>query len=76
MSDGDLLTVGDLADIFGLEPWRIRRAVDSVECGVRRVGLYRLIPRSQLAVVGAELQRRGWLASAAGPASEGVSDGD
>lgn len=61
MASGDLLTVGDLAEIFGVDQWRVRRAVDSVECGVVRAGLYRLIPRSQLAPVVVELQRRGWL---------------
>jgi len=64
VSSCDLLTVGNLAEIFGVEQWRVRRAVDSIECGMRRVGLYRLIPRSQLATVAAELQRRRWLPQA------------
>ena len=70
MATSDLLTVGDLAEIFGVEQWRVRRAVDTIECEMRRVGLYRLIPRSQLATVGAELQRRGWLPAATGAPSE------
>lgn len=61
MSTGDLLTVGDVAAIFGVDQWRIRKAVDAIECGVVRAGLYRLIPRSQVATIAAELHRRGWL---------------
>jgi hypothetical protein len=61
VSSSDLLTVGDVSDIFGVAEWRVRRSVDSIECEMVRAGLYRLIPRSQLATVGAELQRRGWL---------------
>ena len=61
MSSGDLLTVGDVSEIFGVAEWRVRRSIDSVECEMVRAGLYRLIPRSQLATVGAELKRRGWL---------------
>jgi hypothetical protein len=61
VSKEDLLTIGDVSDIFGVAEWRVRRSVDSIECEMVRAGLYRLIPRSQLATVGAELQRRGWL---------------
>jgi len=64
--NSDLLTIGDIAEVFGVEEWRVRKSVDAVAvaCGMRRAGLYRLIPRSQLATVGAELQRRGWLPTA------------
>lgn len=61
MAVTDLLTVGDVAEIFGVDPWRVRKAVDSIDCGLVRAGLYRLIPRSQLATIAAELRQRGWL---------------
>ena len=72
MANGDLLTVGDIAEIFAVEAWRVRRTVDSIDCGLRRVGLYRLIPRAHLATVGAELQRRGWLPASANAEPDGV----
>jgi len=51
-------TVGDLAALFGLPEWRIRRAVDNLDAEIPRVGRYRLIPRDLLTKLGAELERR------------------
>ena len=61
MSQSSHLTVGELAAIYGVPAWRIRKIVDSLDVEIQRAGLYRLIPRSALALVGGELQRRGWL---------------
>jgi hypothetical protein len=55
------LTVGQVAEIYGVPDWKIRRVVDSLDCEIPRAGLYRLIPRNLLGVVAVELQRQGWL---------------
>lgn len=55
------LTTGEVAQFCGVEIWRVRRAVDSLPGPVHRVGRNRVIPRSQLPEVTAELARRGWL---------------
>lgn len=57
----DHLTVGEVAKVYGVDAWRIRRIVDALDVEIPRAGLYRLIPRAQLAAVAIELQRRGWL---------------
>lgn len=57
----ELLTVGDMTELLATDGWRIRKVVDAINCGVRRAGLYRLVPRSQLGTVVAELERRKWL---------------
>ena len=61
MSQSSLLTVGEVAEIYGLPAWKIRRAVDALDVEIPRAGGYRLIPRDLLGVIAAELQRRGWL---------------
>jgi hypothetical protein len=55
------LTVGDVAETFGVAPWRVRRVVDSLHLPVERAGRYRLIQRSALGEIAVELRRRGWL---------------
>lgn len=55
------LTVGQVAAFCGVEVWRVRRAVDALPVPVQRLGQNRVIERSQLPAVTAELQRRGWL---------------
>ena len=62
MSQSSLLTVGQLAEIYGLPAWKICRAVDALDVEIPCAGLYRLIPRDLLGAVAVELQRRGWLA--------------
>ena len=58
------LTVGEVAAIYGVDAWRIRRIVDALPVPVPRAGQYRLIPRSLLVTIAAELARRGWGAEA------------
>ena len=63
------LTVGEVATIYGVPAWKIRRLVDAMDAEIPRAGLYRLIPRSLLGRIAIELERRAWLTSgpAAGP---------
>jgi hypothetical protein len=51
------LTVGEVARIFQAPEWRVRKIVDSLGPEIPRAGLYRLVPRSMLAAIGAKLQR-------------------
>ena len=62
MSSTTHLTVGEVAEIYGVPDWKIRRVVDSLDAEIPRAGLYRLIPRELLGVIAVELQRQGWLA--------------
>ena len=54
-SQSSHLTTGEVARIFGVGEWRIRRIVDLLP-GVERAGLYRLVPRSLLPEIGAKLK--------------------
>ena len=56
MSPASHLTIGQVAKIFGVGEWRIRRIVDSLSPEVQRIGLYRLVPRTMLAEIGVKLQ--------------------
>ncbi len=56
MSPNSHLTIGQVAKIFGVGEWRIRRIVDSLCPEVQRIGLYRLVPRSMLPEIGTKLQ--------------------
>jgi hypothetical protein len=56
MSPTSHLTIGQVAKIFGVGEWRIRRIVDSIQPEIQRAGLYRLVPRSMLPEIGARLQ--------------------
>lgn len=63
----ELLTVGDVAKLYGVQDWHVRRSVDRLGVELERMGRYRLIPRTLLPRIAAELQARGWLADS-GPA--------
>ena len=58
MADGNLLTVPQVAAFFDLPTWKIRRIVDSAGVHVPRAGQYRLIERSLLPTIAAELERQ------------------
>jgi hypothetical protein len=55
------ITTGQIADMFGIADWQVRRVVDALGKEIPRAGLYRLVPRSLLASVATELERRGWM---------------
>lgn len=55
------LTIGEVAGIFGVPDWKIRRVVDSLDVEIPRAGLYRLVRRGLLGAIAVELQRQGWL---------------
>ena len=57
MNQPSHLTVGQVAEISGVPEWRVRRIVDNLDAEIPRAGLYRLIPRSLLAAIGAKLQQ-------------------
>jgi hypothetical protein len=54
------LTIGQIAEIYGVPAWKIRRVVDSIGADIPRIGLYRCVPRDLLGTIVAELQRQGW----------------
>ncbi|MBT6155798.1 MAG: hypothetical protein HOK71_12085 [Planctomycetaceae bacterium] len=56
-------TVGEVAELYGIPNWKIRRVADSLGDTIPRVGQYRLIDRSTLGAIAAELSRQGWLPS-------------
>ena len=58
------LTIGELARFYAVPAWKIRRVVDSLADRIEifRAGAYRLVPRSALGLVAAELERQGWFA--------------
>jgi hypothetical protein len=60
------LTIGQVADIYGVADWQARRAVDALEVQIPRAGLYRLVPRALLGKIAQELDRRGWLSEPTG----------
>ena len=62
---GGILTVPQVADLYGVPPWRVRRTVDKLDADLPRAGLTRLIDRSLLAEVAVELQKQGLLPSPA-----------
>jgi hypothetical protein len=64
MTSQSHLTIGQIADIYGVPGWKIRRVVDSLGVDIPRVGLYRLVPRELLGMIAAELQAQDWLPSA------------
>jgi len=59
----DHLTVGDVARLYAVDLWQVRRVVDALEAEIPRVGRYRLIPRELLGEIAADLRDRGWLPS-------------
>jgi hypothetical protein len=58
------LTVGDVAKLYGVAAWQVRRCVDRLDVEVPRAGGWRLIPRELLGDVAAALRDCGWLPSA------------
>lgn len=52
------LTVGEVAGIYDVPSWKIRRIVDSLDIEIPRAGLYRLIPRTLLGRIAVELEQR------------------
>ncbi|TWT33901.1 hypothetical protein KOR34_37370 [Posidoniimonas corsicana] len=65
----DFLTTKQVAELLGVEPWRVRRLYETAalpEPG--RFGGKRALPRSAVADVAIALRRRGWL-PAVSPAS-------
>ena len=60
------ITVGELARSISVPAWKVRRVVDSLvaenQIAIQRAGSYRLVPRSALGIVAAELERQGWFA--------------
>ncbi|WP_010587886.1 hypothetical protein [Schlesneria paludicola] len=46
--------------------WKMRRVIDSLDTNdaisIQRVGIYRTVAESDVAIIAAELQRLGWLA--------------
>lgn len=62
-------TIGEVAELFGLPTWKIRRAVDCLSCEIPRAGCYRLVPKSAFRELREELASRGWLASSPEAAS-------
>jgi len=55
------LTIGEVATIYDVPSWKIRRVVDAIDAEIPRVGLYRMVPRPLLGVIAEDLQRQGWL---------------
>ncbi|WP_145426413.1 hypothetical protein [Symmachiella dynata] len=54
----DFLTVGESARVLDRPQWQVRNVVDSMPEQIPRAGRYRLIARSLLTDVAAELARR------------------
>ncbi len=65
-SNKDLLTVGEIARLVNAPEWAVRRLVDQIGEGVRRAGLYRLVPRRLLPRLRRELANLGYLSTPAG----------
>ena len=57
MTQPSHLTVGEVAKIYAVPDWRIRKLVDSMGADIPRAGLYRLIPRTMLPAIVAEIAR-------------------
>jgi hypothetical protein len=63
------LTIGEIAQLFDLPTWKVRRAVDALGVEIQRAGLYRIVPRDLLGKIAAEIERRGWETKSAGNAA-------
>lgn len=61
MDSAQYLTVGSVAELFGVETWVIRRIVDQLDDEVPRAGQYRLIPRELLRSIEVRLGERGYI---------------
>ena len=60
MAQSERLTTREVGELLGQPTWRIRRVVDSLK-DVERFGGKRVVRRSALPKIFAELQKRGWL---------------
>ena len=58
MTKTQFLTIGELAKRFRRPEWKIRRVVDSLNCDVPRIGLYRVIPVDLLPAIIERLRER------------------
>ncbi len=58
---GSNFTVGKVARLYAVDPWKVRRVVDELNADLPRAGLYRLIPQSMLASIAVRLKERDWL---------------
>jgi DNA-binding transcriptional MerR regulator len=62
MQDRDFLTIGAVAKMYGLPPWQIRRLFErGLLPPARRIGLYRVIPGSDLPKVEKALRVAGYI---------------
>jgi hypothetical protein len=61
MTSQSHLTIGQIAGIYGIPAWKIRRVVDSLGVEIPRIGPYRSVPRELLGMIAAELQSQDWL---------------
>ena len=52
-------TIGELEIIYSEPAWKVRRVVDALDVEIPRAGLYRLVPRELIGVIGAKLERHG-----------------
>lgn len=65
------LSTGDVAELLGVEPWRVRRLFEDGDLAdPPRIGLARAIPRESIPMIVDALRARGWLADAAKSKSE------
>ncbi len=63
MLESSHLTVGDVAKMFGVPNWKVRRIVDGLGADIPRAGQYRLVSRELLGLIAIELQDQGYLTS-------------
>lgn len=57
----DHLTVGEVAKLYSVQTWHVRRVVDRLGADIPRAGGYRLIPRTLLGDIYIALRERGLL---------------
>lgn len=53
------VTVGEVARLYGVDQWRVRRIVDELDGSIPRAGQYRLIPHKLLGDIEQRLQELG-----------------
>lgn len=55
-------TSGDLAEMYSLQPWQCRQAMDSLGATrIPRIGPARALPHEMLGEFEREVRRRGWM---------------
>ncbi len=57
MSQTPFLTTSQLARLFDVPSWRIRRIVDALDTDIPRIGGYRMITRKLLGKIATELEQ-------------------